>query len=261
VRAAAVSAAGPAVSHLAWTVHARRRIHVSQSGVALVTAMMATFLVLALGSALVLISVTDTTISAHYREAARALLAAEAGLHRAFATLAASDDWTSILTSGGSAFTDGPAAGVRRVAGTVVDLDRETNALRCGRARGCGGDERPGISGERPGRVDDPSWNLFAWGPLGRLVAVDDAGDIYVAVWITVGADGPADDPESEEPEPEPAGPALIRLLARAFGPMGAQRTVEATVVQEWLRTRERTGEAVDAEGRRTRMITWREVR
>ena len=59
--------------------------------------MMAVLLVMALGSALVLLSVTETGISAHHRDAARVFYAAEAGLHYAFALVARSDPRVSFL--------------------------------------------------------------------------------------------------------------------------------------------------------------------
>lgn len=235
----------------------------AESGAALITATMAMLLVMALGSALVLLSVTVTGISAHHRDAARLFYAAEAGLQYAFALAARSGDWTSLLAGRVDAiFRDGAPGGTRRVAGTEVDLDRNTRLLRCGRPSGCSEEERARPAADRPWGANNPAWQLVAWGPLGRLVPDAPGGDVYVAVWIGDDPDEADDDPWADEADPERPGHDAIRLLAQAFGAMGARRAVEALVVREIVLT----GAASDDAGSgprisRTRMVSWREVR
>jgi Tfp pilus assembly protein PilX len=64
-------------------------------GTALLVAIMATPLMSALGTALILTSITETAISANYRDGLEALYAAEAAAALGIADLAAEEDWTS----------------------------------------------------------------------------------------------------------------------------------------------------------------------
>jgi Tfp pilus assembly protein PilX len=66
-----------------------------ERGTALLVAIMATALMSALGSALILTSITETAISANYRDGIEVLYAAEAAAALAIADLAAEEDWSS----------------------------------------------------------------------------------------------------------------------------------------------------------------------
>lgn len=74
-----------------------RRPLAGENGAALVVAIMTTALMVALGSALVLTSVTETAISSNFREGVEALYAAEAGAGLALADLAAEADWAAVM--------------------------------------------------------------------------------------------------------------------------------------------------------------------
>lgn len=235
-----------------------------ESGAALITAMMAMLLIMALGSALVLLSVTETGISAHHRDAARVFYAAESGLQYAFALVARSDDWTSLLAGrSDAAFRDGPPGGGRRVGGVEVDLERSTSLLRCGRPSACSEDERTRRTADRPWGTNNPAWQPVGWGPLGRLVPGAADGDVYVVVWIGDDPDEADGAPWTDEASAKRPGHGAIRLVSQGFGPMGARRGVEALVVRETVLPAAASEDPGDVRVRRsrTRMVSWREVR
>src|SRR5262245_45939044 len=99
---------------------------------------MAMTLMLAFGSALVLIAITETKISAYYASGIEALYAANAAIERALVDLAQLPTWDAALNgTATSTFTDGGRGGIRIVSGTRIDLDEATRTLRCGRPAPC----------------------------------------------------------------------------------------------------------------------------
>ena len=91
-----------------------RRVQ-TECGVALVIALMATTLMLTLGCALVLLSSSETVITANFRAAHEAAYAADAAMERALADLRNVPDWTTVLSGGAvlvpltaPMLTDGP---------------------------------------------------------------------------------------------------------------------------------------------------------
>jgi hypothetical protein len=235
-----------------------------ERGTALVIVILSVMLLTALGSALVLISVTETGISAHYRTGFRALYAADAALVRAVADLAASSDWNAALAGGArSTFTDGGPGGVRGVAGMRVDLDALTRSLRCGTALACDGSGVGSLSG--PWGLNNPAWQLYAWGPLSQLLPSPGDRDIYLTVWVGDDPEEADSNPLLDEERPDQPGHGVIRLVASAHGPGGARRTLEATLARDPPPPDDAgtaTGSsAVPAGAPRARVIAWREVR
>jgi len=164
-------------------------------GVALIVAMMATMLMLALGTGLMMTTITETRIAERYRSGIEALYAADAGIDVAVSDLRAVRDWRDVLTgTARSAFIDGPPDGIRRLRdGGTIDLVNE----------------RPAAASGRP-------WRLYAHGPLGDILrdGVPDSR-IYVVVWVT-------GDPVRNDDG--------LTLRANAYGPAGTRRGVEVTV-------------------------------
>src|SRR5688572_23718933 len=122
-----------------------------EQGVALIIALMSTMLLMALGMALILTAMTETRISANYREGSEALYAADAGIERVMQDLLTVPDWNTVLADGGttSAFIDG-APGVRTLRdGTTIDLTEATNMVRCG-ALTCSDGDIATSTDERP---------------------------------------------------------------------------------------------------------------
>ena len=223
-----------------------------EQGIALVITMMAITLMLALGSALVLLSSSETAMAANFRAAHEAAYAADAILERALGDLHAVADWTSVVNgSARASFADGAPSGARTLAdGSRVDLDQIANLANCGTLTACSDADMAATTAERPWGANNPRWRLYAYGPLSAVLGtapVDSA--FYVVASV-------ADDPSENDGDPSIDGPSdaqspnpgagVVMLRAEAFGPRNAHRVVEATV------KRLSTG---------LRVLSWRDVR
>src|SRR3954470_12224397 len=100
---------------------------------------MAMMLLLALGATLILVTSSETAISANFKTGGEALYAASAVVERTIAELRDAGDWSLVLNGTiGGAFTDGPPNGVRRLSdGSTVDLAATLNLSSCGRRTAC----------------------------------------------------------------------------------------------------------------------------
>jgi hypothetical protein len=217
-----------------------QRLH-DEDGVALIIALMAMMLLMALGIALVLTTTTETRISANYREGTEALYAADAAVERVMDDILTVPDWNDILTGVlQSAFVDGPAGGTRTLPdGSVLDLDKATNMLDCGKTTTCNDGDLNVVSEERPWGMNNPRWKLYAYGPVTDMLPTDTINsNDYVVVWI---ADDPSetdnnplrdgDTPVNGQPAPNP-GLGVLAMHAEAYGPFGAKRTIEVTMAR-----------------------------
>ncbi len=231
----------------------------AERGSALVVVILVSSLLQVLGAMLVLSALSETYIAAHVRDGIESLHAADAGLERAVVALEGLPDWDAALAgAAASVFVDG-APGVRHMAdGTVVDLNATTNRMRCGMPAGCSDASMQATTGERPWGRNNPRWQLFAYGPVRRIVSSDGVDSTaYVVVWL---ADDPSENdgnPLADGGDPERIdasnlanmGRGVVRLTATAYGPGTARRTLEATVV--------RAGPPLS----RVRTMAWGEIR
>jgi hypothetical protein len=220
----------------------------------LILALMVTALLTALGSALVLATMAETQIATASDRAVEALYAADGALERAMQDLPAIANWSDVLSGTTmSTFVDGAPSGQRVISGgTRVDLGALTNSVRCGRMAACTAAQMDAVTTDRPWGANNPRWQLFAYGPMARLL--DDGtinSSMYAIVWV-------GDDPSERDNLPLAdgaanadgtmnAGNGVVVLLAHAYGPSGARRMVEATVAR------------TDFGG--VRVIAWRELR
>jgi hypothetical protein len=212
----------------------------SERGIALVAVMSATSLLLALGLSLALTTTVEVGIAANQRDAVQTLHAADAGLERALADLALAD-WDAVLAGAvTSPFHDGGGV-VALPDGSRMDVQQETNRLRCG-ADACGDADMDRVSAARPWGRNNPRWTVFASGPLAQLLPdATVAARSYLVIWV-------ADDPAENDAQPLRDGgpPALLDaanrtnpgrgavwLHARAYGPSGARRAIEAVVERD----------------------------
>lgn len=213
-----------------------------EQGVALIIAFMTILLMTALGMALVSMTMTETRISANYREGNEALYAADAAVERVMQDVLTVPDWNTILAgdlnspSGQitSAFIDGPAGGERTLPdGTTLDLTTATHMVRCGNPT-CDDSTlfAPG-NPDRPWGRNNPVWRLYAYGPLEEMTPTRSINSrMYVVVWI-------ADDPSENDNNPMQDGTLItnpgrgvLSMLAHAYGPQGVQRVVEVTIAR-----------------------------
>jgi hypothetical protein len=229
----------------------------SERGVALVTVLLSMMLMTALALALVLATMTETAISANYRDGIEAFYAADAIVEWVVDDLSRMPDPDSILQGlVTSAFVDGAPAGLRTLGGSfMLDLGLETNLVRCGQPAACSDAELTAVTDDRPWGLNNPRWQLYAYGPLARMLPGAIDSSLYVTAWIgddpLENDDNPLVDggptPPGRVPAPNP-GSGVLSILAHSYGPGGARRVIEATVAR-------RDGEAT------FRMLAWRERR
>ena len=196
----------------------------SEKGSALLLVLMAASLLVSLGSALVLLAVSETAISASFVRGAQVLGDADAALELAAVELDALPDWSAALAGlTASGLVDGIAGGTRQVGDVIVNLTAATTMLNA-------------VGASRPFGRNNPRWQLFVWGGLDRLNA-EAARPGYVAVWI---ADDPSegdDDPRRDGGSADQAGRDVVLVAAQAFGAGGARRMLEAVVIRPAGRT------------------------
>jgi hypothetical protein len=212
------------------------RTNHGERGAALVLAIMTLLLMTALGTALVVTTISETMIAANFGAATAAFYAADAAIERAFGDLRAAPDWNLALGGASqSAFADGPPNGLRTLAdGTVLDLTKIVNVANCNREDACNESEMDAVSADRPWGANNPRWRLYAYGRLSEMVpVVSIASPFYVLAMV-------ADDPSENDGDPGVdgdgegnPGAGVILLRAEAFGPRGAHRVVEATIARQ----------------------------
>jgi len=215
-----------------------------ERGAALLLALLVLVLLAALGAGAVLTSSTDVLIAANYRDAREVLYAADAAVGRTLSDLAARADWTPVLSGAErSAFADGPPAGLRSLPdGSTIDLTAVASLADCGRAARCSPAQLDAVTPERPWGADNPRWQLFEYGPCGRL-APQAAGDRACYVVVLVGDDpSETDGDPARDGAPGSPGAGIIVVRAEAFGLRGLRQTIEATVA----RVTDETGVSTD---------------
>jgi hypothetical protein len=222
----------------------------SQSGVALVVALMITLLMSTLALALILTTTVETRIASQFQRAQAGLYAADAIVERSLDDLLAVANWNRLLDgSANSSFVDGPPTGTRTLAdGTLLDLIQTVNFANCHKTTACSVADMNAISDDRPWGPNNPRWKLFAYGPLSNLLSPGAVDSPYYGV-VMVG-DDPAEsdnDPTLDGTGANP-GSGVIAVRGEAFGPGGAHKVVELTV------TRAQPEIAV-------KVLSWREVR
>ena len=183
-----------------------------ERGVALMLALMTTMLLTALGSALVMLTVTETHITRNYRNAQASLYGADAGIERAIQDLATVSQWNLVLSgSVRSGFVEGslnpvlPDGTRLSLAAVTRKLQNDTDAL--------------GVWG-----ANNPRWRLYAYGPLANLLPSGAISSmVYIAVWV-------GDDPSESDGAPSVDSNGVLTLRAEAYGPSNTRRVVEVTV-------------------------------
>jgi len=231
-----------------------------ERGVALVIALMAMTMMVALGTALILTTTTESKITRNFRTASEATYAADAMLERAVSELVAIPDWNALLGGAArSSFVAGPPTGPRMLAdGTVIDPGEAINVANCQKASACADDDMNRVTDERPWGLNNPRWQPFAWGALNNLTTTGSVSSPFYGIVMV--ADDPSEcdnNPLVDGGEPVPPcgttsllnpGAGVVSLRAEAFGPFGTHKIIEATVT----RTEGAAG---------VRMLSWREVR
>ena len=175
-----------------------------ERGAALVVALMATMLLSALGLALILTTTTETKITGNYTYAQEALYAADGAIERTVQDVLTVPDWNDMLSGAQrSAFVDGAPSGSRTLPnGAVIDLAEATNMINCGKLTTCSPTEMNTSTEDRPWGVNNPRYQLFAYGPANNFLDTGTTNSpFYVIVWV-------ADDPAENDDDPTKDGNA-----------------------------------------------------
>ncbi|HZB24480.1 MAG TPA: pilus assembly PilX N-terminal domain-containing protein [Vicinamibacterales bacterium] len=188
----------------------------AEKGAALVIALMAVMLLTALGAAVIMVTNTETSISANYKNSTEALYAADAAVERVVQDLLMVPRWNDILAgTAQSAFVDGsPSTSVQLPGGGHVKLDTATQQLQAESDAGA------------TWGANNPQWRLFAWGAINDMLQNNTIDSpMYVAVWV-------ADDPAEADGNPAADTNGTLTLHAEAYGPMGTRKVIEVTVAR-----------------------------
>jgi hypothetical protein len=211
-----------------------------EEGMAVIIALMAMMLMTALGMSLVLTTSSETMISGNFRSGGEALYAADAILERSMDDLLTIPDWDKLLNGSlQSGFIDGPPSGERTLPdGSKIDLNQVLSFANCDKPTTCSAPDMDAYSDERPWTLNNPRWQLFAYGNVADLLPTGTINSpFYVVVLI-------GDDPSETDDSPlgdggAPVAPAtsnpgrgVIALRAEAFGPRGAHKVIEMTVAK-----------------------------
>ena len=175
----------------------------AERGVALIVSLMAMTVLLAFGAALIVITSTESLIAGNFVSGREALYAAEAIVELVVAELRSGVNLGAALDgTQPSRFVDGAPGGVRvRPPEAPLDLAAVLNLANCAGLSPCAGGS---------------PWRLFAYGPLGDFLPVASSPFYVMALVAPAQADS--------------GGPA-VRVRGEAFGPRGARRALEITVM------------------------------
>ena len=181
---------------------------------ALIATLMATLLLVALAGMLAPLSLIETAVGVNHRRAVQALYAAEEALELAVAELGSLPDWSAALNGAARSAFRGATLTPVMPDGASIDLIEVAAGLRTG-----------GAGSTSAGRGLD--WRLFAHGRVGAWAPLPVGyGPWFVAVWI-------ADDAADPNADSGLDGNDTIVAHATAFGPRGARRAVQATLVRQ----------------------------
>ena len=203
----------------------------NERGISLIIALMSTLLLTALGLGLLTVTITETMISANYRDGGEAVYAADAGVERVMQDLLTVSDWNRILQGSlQSSFIDGAPGGTRTLSdGRTLDLSAATNMMNCAKTTTCSDADMDAWTLERPYEADNPRWQLYAYSPLSDIIDTGTvASPMYVAVWI-------ADDSAESDGDPATdatsgAGAGILLMRAKAYGPNGSETVIEVSI-------------------------------
>jgi hypothetical protein len=217
-----------------------------EDGIAMLSALMALMLMMAIGTALILSSSSETMIAANFRGGIEARYAAGAMIEQGMDDVAGIADWPALIAGAlRSAWVDGPASGIRTlVDGSTIDLADVVNLANCAKRPACSQTDLFAVTADRPWGANNPRWTPFAYGAL-RDLRSPGAIDSPYYVLLLVG-NGPA--------------AALLAMRAEAFGPRGAHAIVEATIGRLDLSGDQKDYNNNPGQGA-VKILSWREVR
>jgi hypothetical protein len=190
-----------------------RRGRRDERGIALVIVLLSTMLLTALAISLVMLTSSETLLTANYRNAQESLYAADAAVERVVQDLLTVAQWNDLLAGGlQSSFTEGPTV-VTLGDGTQLDVARE-----CARVQA--ETDRLNIWG-----TNDPTWRVYAYGPMANMLPEGVPSRAYVLVLV-------GDDPSENDGNPRADANGVLTMHAEAWGAGGSHKVVEVTVAR-----------------------------
>jgi Tfp pilus assembly protein PilX len=184
-----------------------------ERGVALLIVLLSTLLLTALALSLVLVSNSETMISANYRSTQEALYGADAGIELVIQDLLTVPQWNDVLTVGGNVQSSfiGSSTTYTLPDGTTIDVAKECAKVQYET-------DQADIWG-----TNNPVWQVYAYGPLSDLLPAGVASPVFVVVLV-------GDDPSESDGNPQADTNGVLTLHAEAWGAGGSHRTIETTV-------------------------------
>ena len=189
---------------------------------AVLGALLATALLSALGLAIALVAIGESTLASRERTTRALRQAAEGAAYLAVADLGALPSWSGVLADG--AFP--PLAAIRAQFSEVTVLPPspwdgaaaiDLRAITERRQAESDADRGPADAAQR--------WRLFGNAPLERLAPATSSGPWYVAVWV-------ADDRADSDGDPDRDANGVLAVRAEAYGPGDAVAAIEVTVAR-----------------------------
>jgi hypothetical protein len=202
----------------------------SERGVALILAVLITTFLSALGLGLLLAVFMDRLATGNMATSVAMFYAADAGIELAAHELAVATDWNQVLSAAArSSFADGAPGGQRTLPGEgSIDLTTATNYLNCGMPTTCTAAQMDASSRARPWGVNNPRWQLYAYGWMGNLSQLIRPAPCYLVVWVADDGREQDGDPGLDAKLDADPGHGIVRVRAEVFGRAGARRAIEA---------------------------------
>lgn len=198
-----------------------------ERGAALITALLATMLLTALGMAAVLVSNTEVMITANYRRSSEALHAADAAVELAVQDLLMVPRWNDVISGGTVGVADKSSLTGSFVVGSYnveLDIPAGGKVKLCCDTTSVSWQLQAETNAANLWGTNNPTWRLYAWGPLESVLPTSTVdSDVFVAVWV-------ADDPSEDDNNPMADGNGVLTLHAEAYGSGGTRKIVEVTV-------------------------------
>jgi hypothetical protein len=204
----------------------------NERGAALVVSLMAMLLLSALGLALVMTTATETKIAGNFTTAQEAMYAADAAIERTIQDVLTVADWDEMLAgTAKSAFIDG-VPGARTVhGGFTFNLNEATNLMNCNKTTSCSTSEMDTTTEDRPWGVNNPRWQLYAYGPVNNFLSTGTLNStLYVVVWVADDASETDNDPTKDGVDITNPGTGVITMRAAAYGAGGVNRIIDVTL-------------------------------
>ena len=203
----------------------------SERGMALMVVLLATLLMSALGTGLMLNTAAETLIAGNFLTIHSTQYAADAALELAAAELAQAP-WNPALNGTvPSGFVDGFPFGERHLGnGVNVNLTELVNRANCHQPAPCAQNDLNAVTADRPWGVRNPRWVLYSYGQLGALSPSAKGACCYIVAMI---ADDPADDdgnPWVDGADLSNPGSGVLLVRAEAFGQRSAHAVRTATI-------------------------------